>query len=218
MADGTAALPTKLMFTRDVSVRIRDDVHTGKFCLVNTTGTLNAEFYVGSGSPGHEFHVRPGGGVTVKAGVYLPGGTILVEGNVDKNTWMTGTYIANRIESRDKNIYWNSFGNFRPGCKSVEEEQVQVKDSAGIGELQVFPNPSSGSVTVRYFLTQAGALTIDAYDTGGRRVRRIFEGQAPAGENRSVISCDLLPNGLYYIQLQSGSIIRTAKLVVGKIL
>jgi len=52
------------------------------------------------------------------------------------------------------------------------------------GMLQVFPNPASEQITIRFEQRAATRVSIAITDIAGRTVTRIFEGEAPAGSTR----------------------------------
>jgi len=47
----------------------------------------------------------------------------------------------------------------------------------------VSPNPIRGAATARYATPREGAVSLAIFDPSGRRVRSLFEGQAPAGDH-----------------------------------
>jgi flagellar hook assembly protein FlgD len=58
-----------------------------------------------------------------------------------------------------------------------------VDDASQITALSLTttPNPSTGQVMIRYTLPKATAVTIEVFDAAGALVRRLAEGQRPAG-------------------------------------
>lgn len=59
---------------------------------------------------------------------------------------------------------------------------VHVHEAWGL--LQVFPNPASEQVTIRFEQRTATRASIAITDIAGRTVARLFEGEAPAGSTR----------------------------------
>ncbi len=76
--------------------------------------------------------------------------------------------------------------------------------SAGTARLDVFPNPTTGSVTLR----GAGASSVEVYDALGRRVRAVTLGAVSDAE--VVLDLSSLPAGVYVVRDRA----RTARVVV----
>ncbi len=80
------------------------------------------------------------------------------------------------------------------------------------------PNPFAASSRVGFRLTAPQRVRLDIYDIGGRRLRRLFEGVAPAGE--SVEPWDGrdadgrgVPPGLYLVRLERPGAVETLRLL-----
>ncbi len=52
--------------------------------------------------------------------------------------------------------------------------------------LQNYPNPFNASTVIRYRLEKAQVIRIDIYNARGQRIRRLVEGNMPAGEHRAI--------------------------------
>jgi hypothetical protein len=125
---------------------------------------------------------------------------------------MTGTFIAEKVESKDKNIYWNSFPTrFLTDLKS--DLFNYVSDNTENGFL-VYPNPSSGSVTCSFKVKTKSLATIDIYTSTGQWARRVFEGVADSDEYTSVTVNGLMAPGIYFIQCRTGEMVRMVKLII----
>jgi hypothetical protein len=87
-------------------------------------------------------------------------------------------------------------------------EQVQL--------LGTYPNPARERATVRYAIPDGNAssdLRLRLYDALGRQVRTM---QASAKAERHTIQMETerLPNGVYFLRLQTGTSVKTQKLTV----
>jgi flagellar hook assembly protein FlgD len=79
----------------------------------------------------------------------------------------------------------------------------------------VRPNPSRGIVEIEFVLPADNKATIDIFDLAGRRVRRLWDGQARSGSNtvrwdrRDATGIAVRP-GLYFVHMNiaNGSIMR----------
>jgi len=99
----------------------------------------------------------------------------------------------------------------RSGCRPADNpEAVDEKDEPQRPtetEMAAFPNPFNRTTRVSIRLTTPGRLRIDLTDLRGRRIERLFEGQARTG--RTVLSVDAaayrLPAGLYLCRWRCGN-------------
>ena len=65
----------------------------------------------------------------------------------------------------------------------------------------VYPNPSHLGATLAFDVPTAGPITLAVYDTLGRRVATIVEGNLSAGSHRVVWEADGVASGVYVVQL-----------------
>ena len=219
MTDGTDPTPTRLLFSSDMSVRLTDNVTIRKSSLVNPDGK-KVVFYIGSS--GKEFHVQPGGNVTVNASIYAPTGSITVEGNKSKKTYMDGMYIADRIVSQDKNIFWNYYPAFTltevipiKSDSIPENPRVNTMDLQQFkNEVKVYPNPSNGLVTFEIQISENARAVLDLVSIAGMRIANIFIGDLEQGITQTVIFDQTLPTGVYFYSLRWKNQIITGKLIL----
>jgi flagellar hook assembly protein FlgD len=52
--------------------------------------------------------------------------------------------------------------------------------------LQNYPNPFNASTVIRYRLEKSQVIRIDIYNARGQHIRRLVEGNMPAGEHRAI--------------------------------
>jgi flagellar hook assembly protein FlgD len=86
-----------------------------------------------------------------------------------------------------------------------------VEDAARATALSLTatPNPSTGQVMIRYTLPKPTVVTIEVFDAAGSMVRRLDEGQRPAGafstpwDGRDDNGRDL-PTGVYFARIVTG--------------
>jgi hypothetical protein len=103
---------------------------------------------------------------------------------------------------------------------------VQTKGKSGeLGELtenpasietslQVYPNPSTGPVTIRFAAARSANATIDIYSSIGQYVSRAWDGYVKGGEFKNVELDNSLSKGLYFIRFCNGSEVKTVRLIV----
>lgn len=85
--------------------------------------------------------------------------------------------------------------------------------------LRVEPNPARGACALRFTLASAAAGSLEIYDAGGRRVRRIAAGTFARGPN--ALSWDgrdddgrALQRGVYFARLRAGPLDESRRLVL----
>lgn len=83
----------------------------------------------------------------------------------------------------------------------------------------IHPNPSPGVANVAFELPHASPVTLDVFDVGGRRVRRLADGVFDAG--RQLVSWDgalaqgeVAPAGVYLVRLVAGGTATTRRVVL----
>ena len=97
-----------------------------------------------------------------------------------------------------------SFCEPNPCVSGVDDEAQSIALS-----LTATPNPSTGQVMIRYTLPKPTTVTIEVFDAAGALVRRLAEGQRPAGafstpwDGRDDAGHDL-PTGVYFVRLVTG--------------
>lgn len=103
--------------------------------------------------------------------------------------------------------------------------RLQIVDtlSSAIGKfsaadlgISLYPNPAAASTTLRYDLPERARVDVALYDTFGRKVRSIFQGNQAAGNASHAISTAGLSAGIYLVRidLNEGKNTLTRKLVV----
>lgn len=83
----------------------------------------------------------------------------------------------------------------------------------GSGSLGLFPNPASNRVSVKLDLTQANMTRFEIYDMKGQLLST-DEVQLPSGLAEHQLDVANLPNGIYFVQVQSGSSRLSKKLLI----
>jgi hypothetical protein len=121
--------------------------------------------------------------------------------------------------------YWEKRGSkvqpFSLYYKQLEDRTgVMLSAPAAAREVQnrnkveVFPNPSTGSGTIRFYLEREGWNEITIYDLSGRQASQSEKQFFPAGTHQQAWDFGGLPNGIYIIQLRTESGVSTSKMVL----
>ncbi|WP_281321928.1 HYR domain-containing protein [Flavobacterium aestivum] len=207
MSDGTNSASTKLLFGSDMSIRIKEYADVGKSTLINTTGGYKAVFYIG----GTEFHVASGGNTTVNASIYAPNGTIRIEGDPAKNTTMNGFYIASKVLSINKNIYWNPFDCANPTAKINNTESIATREASPEivpFDVKAYPNPSNYQFTIEVIGGSTEKIEADVFDMQARIIKHI-----ESFNSQSILFGEDLPAGTYITIVTQGANRKTVKLI-----
>ena len=83
--------------------------------------------------------------------------------------------------------------------------------------LNAYPNPMSGSATLRFTLEHSSFYDLSLYDRKGTKLRLLKTGWAEAGlDNNTVLDGALLPTGFYLVRLQTDKTDKVIKIIVKK--
>lgn len=90
---------------------------------------------------------------------------------------------------------------------------VGIEDALGIGGLEVFPNPYTGATQVRFEMTEAAAVSLQAFDLQGKHIGTVFEGDLNVGTQVLRFSAADLgaPAGVYLLRLAVGDATTTLR-------
>ena len=70
-------------------------------------------------------------------------------------------------------------------------------------QLGNYPNPFSGSTTIRLELPESGDVRIVVYDMTGREVRQMHDGYLSMGAHEFRFDADSLPSGTYIYRVST---------------
>jgi hypothetical protein len=116
------------------------------------------------------------------------------------------------------------------GNRTVCSATVEVNLATGIDEKPIaigfgfafagaFPNPYPGSGVLRFSLPREERVRVAVYSAAGRRVATIVDGSWSAGEHEVTWRAtddngQRLPNGIYFMEMESGSFTSTRRVAV----
>ena len=83
-----------------------------------------------------------------------------------------------------------------------------------LSAIGVRPNPTRGATEFSFDLRQAGHVAVTVFDSRGRRVGSLFDGDLPAGPHRFVWNAAGMRAGLYLVHARGAGFEKTAKLAV----
>jgi hypothetical protein len=83
-----------------------------------------------------------------------------------------------------------------------------------ISNVKLMPTVTSTQTTLQLSLVSPTELQVELYDLSGRFFGQVVNEKAPAGESQYTVNTADLPAGLYFVRIQAGDVVKTAKLVV----
>jgi len=79
-----------------------------------------------------------------------------------------------------------------------------------------YPNPTSGELTIDFYLSAEKDLSLELFDIYGRSVRQISKSHFDPGENKVQLDLSEYASGIYFLKLSGGGINSTRKIVYQK--
>ncbi|MDF2437372.1 MAG: hypothetical protein K0Q95_1748 [Bacteroidota bacterium] len=85
-----------------------------------------------------------------------------------------------------------------------------------VNKVGVYPNPATNYVTLTFELAESSKVIANLYDITGKLVSNIHSSTMNSGVNTIEFNVNELPAGIYFANLNTGSLNKTMKLVVSK--
>jgi hypothetical protein len=77
------------------------------------------------------------------------------------------------------------------------------------------PNPTAGTATLEFGVTEATEVTVSVYNVLGQRVQTLYQGTPQADQVRDVtVDASTLSSGVYFVRMQADGQTRTERLTV----
>jgi len=143
---------------------------------------------------------NPDGSLPASTLLHLAPGSSMIDAGVDVGLPYNGS--APDLGAFETSVV-TSLGDSRTNWPSFSLEQN-------------FPNPFNPTTTLRYRLSSTGHVFLRVYDTFGREVETLVNGEQSAGEHRVEFDASGLASGVYFARIQEGVRSRTIKLVLTK--
>lgn len=83
-------------------------------------------------------------------------------------------------------------------------------------ELNLFPNPASGNVTLSFGVEETTDLEINLYNMFGQQVKSVSSQTFNAGSHTLDINTTNIANGMYFVNISDGNAVVTRKLTIAK--
>ena len=103
--------------------------------------------------------------------------------------------------SRDHLVWYENLGSTGTTTDDPQHDAALVPESLKLEA--VWPNPSSGAVTVAYQVRQAGRVRLEVFDVLGRRVATYEQHPQRAGSYQAEVDLSVLAAGSYVLRLQA---------------
>jgi hypothetical protein len=135
-------------------------------------------------------------------------------------------HIYGGIESSAENIFFVNDGTQSWASNAIFEVYIQkdsttavrqeALDGENVLELKSFPNPTVDVLNIEYKVPYYAKHRLFITDSMGRTVNTVLDWTKAKGSFGKQISVKNLPNGLYFITLETEGFRRTEKFVVGQ--
>ena len=139
---------------------------------------------------------------------------LTVAGNSNSDTDnSTGDYGL----TGDGDFVWFTSQTATPAIRLILSERVGVDEIANMNGIELHqntPNPTNGSTTIRFELTQSRNVSMEIRDLQGRLIDRMEQGQLPAGTHSMNYQVDQLQGGIYTYTLVADGMRLTKKMIV----
>lgn len=86
--------------------------------------------------------------------------------------------------------------------------------NARFGQLACYPNPAKELVTITFVMNNNAHVQLDLLDSKGNAVHNVLNEQREAGKQEVQTNVGDLPAGLYFLQLKTGFVKETQKLLI----
>ena len=145
--------------------------------------------------------------------------TILTSSVDSGNTWYyndTATASTGQLDTaRKTGVYYTLVTDPTTGCVLQSNSEVYTSKNNAIG-LSVWPNPTSGSFNLSFYMTTQANTSIELYDVYGNRV---YELQLPdfVGAYNSTVNVENLASGMYVMKITHGSSSYHTSIIVRKL-
>ena len=100
----------------------------------------------------------------------------------------------------------NEFGDLIYSASTISTPVGIFNPHDNYFDLNVFPNPVKGKLKVDYVLNKSGWITMDLFSIDGKeRCNLLKEKQVAGRQTKQLEIPELIPNGIYFLSICSGS-------------
>jgi hypothetical protein len=157
-----------------------------------TVVSISSPIYIGSIAPGE---------------VVIPSNSFTVV--VDSN--FANIFYFDFEMNSDGWVYWKDSENiFVTGL----ENEIEIPNNFTLN--QNYPNPFNPVTTIKYSVPEESDVSLIVYNTLGEEILKLVNEVKEAGSYSIELNAAILPSGVYFYQLKSGSFIETKKMLLIK--
>jgi len=106
----------------------------------------------------------------------------------------------------------------------LKKQNINITENISISEevinefalFQNYPNPFNPTTTISYQIPEDGSVTLKIYDTLGKEITTLVNGEKQRGKYNITFDASNLTSGIYFYSLTSGSFKETKKLILLK--
>jgi hypothetical protein len=131
-----------------------------------------------------------------------------------------GSYITAIAIDRENNTSEFALNILAENRMGAPENNLSIlpKESTSLAEqllvMEAFPNPSSGNITLRYYLPEAQKVKLFIIDQSGRKLRTLANSYQEAGAYQLQFDGKDLQAGVYTYQLVTSEQVTAGKLII----
>jgi hypothetical protein len=141
---------------------------------------------------------------------WIPIGTICTPQNFYGH--YTITYKNNSGGTICSETFYFDSGTLYPRYAEVDPELLNNPATTLTVNNSIFycvPNPADNQATVYYSLVDQAFTTLELYNLVGQKIQTVYSGDGKIGLNNIDLNTEMLPNGFYYLLLNSNGIVKT---------
>ncbi|MFM2385352.1 MAG: hypothetical protein RL660_109 [Bacteroidota bacterium] len=110
-------------------------------------------------------------------------------------------------------VLGNNYATLPIWKKHVDPASIEDTAQPTSQSISIYPNPVSSHAGIQFY-TEGGTTQVNLYDDMGKLVRRIYENELPKGDANINFERDGLASGTYFVEIYSGYLRQSAKLVI----
>lgn len=133
--------------------------------------------------------------------------------DVEHITYSEGVHHFGRVDIEDKKLTFTAIDQFGDLVDEfVIDKSVSVSNEnnsgspSGFNLYQNYPNPFNPETVIEFELHQSAGVKLEVFDSTGKKVSTLVDGQKPAGRQSVIFDADGLPSGVYLYRLSTGAL------------
>jgi hypothetical protein len=98
----------------------------------------------------------------------------------------------------------------------IEAGFLSIEDYQSVQGISIYPNPTKGVTSFRFYIPGSMQMTLEIYDLHGREVATLIDKKMPTGEHTLDFDLENLFPGIYLYRLTAGNQASIGKMVVAR--